>query len=72
MQGFCSRKRLLSTADCSSGEVCVVTDRKMYSLNGKYVDFTYFSLLGTGGSIIFQYLRRCKDDTHYYFFFFTL
>lgn len=67
MQGFCSRKRLLSTTDCSSGKVCVVANRKMYSLNGKCGDFIY-SLLGAGGSIILQYLRRCSDDAHYYFF----
>lgn len=69
MQGFCSRKMLLSTTDYSSGEVCLVTNRDMYSLNEKYGDFMYFYLLGSGESIIFHYLGRCRDDTQYCLFY---
>lgn len=40
-----------------------------YSLNEKCGDFMYFCLLGSEEKIIFQYLRSCRDDTHYCIFY---
>lgn len=46
-QRFYCKKRLSSSTNCSSQEFCVVSNRKNYSLNGKYGEVT--SLLGSGG-----------------------